>query len=41
MGATKKTAQGPNPLSILKKVIKKHKKPKIKKRRLRKGKRSK
>ena len=41
MGVSKKLASGPNPLSIRKKVIKKALKVKVKKRRLRKGKRSK
>ena len=43
MGASKKAAKGPNPLSIKRKVINKDKtkEKKVKKRRFRKGKRSK
>jgi hypothetical protein len=40
MGVSKKKADGPNPLSVRRKVIKKDK-IKVKKRRFRKGKRSK
>jgi hypothetical protein len=40
MGVSKKKADGPNPLSVRRKVIKKDK-VKVKKRRFRKGKRSK
>ena len=41
MGISQKVAKGPNPLSMMKKKKVIRKEPKVKKRRLRKGKRSK